>query len=351
MKSFFSNGWRSALLPVFCLAGSLTLLTAALVPPARATSAEEGPKVTATRAIQIEARAVIPQETPIGRMRLLAALELSADDLAFGGYSGMELAPDASRMIAVSDHGSWLSVPLVHDATGRLTSVGDGHVGPLLDPAGQPIAGRMMRDAEELIDLGESWLVSFEGRHRLWRYPGDDGVHGMAGVTGVPRFHPHPRAIHQADENGGMEALAQLANGHLLLISESFLDRRGRIRGWIGGLETRWKRISLQHSEPFAPTSLAPLPGGDVLLVERSYSRADGVRVRLSRLRAETIVPGAHLVGEELARMDPQHPVDNFEASASRVGPQGKTLVYLLSDDNFSPRQRTLLLQLAIDDP
>lgn len=340
MKLPTPHAWRIYLLSLTCLAGCL----------ARPVPADDGPKVTAARAIQIETKTVIADEIPIGSLRLITALALTADDPAFGGYSGMELAPDASRLIAVSDHGSWLSVPMTHDAAGRLTHIGPGELGPLLDTAGQPIAGRMMRDAEELVDLGESWLVSFEGKHRLWRYHGHDSIHGMAGITGMPRFHPHPRALRQADDNGGMEALTQLANGHLLVISESFLDRRGHLRGWIGGLDARWKRLSLQNTESFAPTSLAPLPGGDVLLVERSYSKAHGVRIRLSRLRAETLVPGAHLVGEELARMDTQHPVDNFEASATRVGPQGQTLIYLLSDDNFNHQQRTLLLQLVIDD-
>jgi hypothetical protein len=330
------------------LAWSATFLFASLATTLRAAETVGADRV---RALRVEASAVIDSEVAIGALRLVAAFELTSDDPDFGGYSGMELAPDAQRLIAVSDRGSWLSLPLTHDEAGRLTGIGMGTLGPLLNTDGQPTEGRMENDAEELVDLGDSWLVAFEGQHRLWQYHGEDGVHGMAGVTGVAKPFLHPRALRHAEKNGGMEAVAQLANGRLLIISESFLDRKKHLRGWIGGFGSRWQRVSLEKTGDFEPTSLAPLPGGDLLLLERSYSPARGVHIRLSRLRADTLEPGAHLVAEELARMDSRHPSDNFEASASRTGSNGETLIYLLSDDNFSQNQRTLLLQLVLDDP
>ncbi len=42
--------------------------------------------------------------------------------------------------------------------------------------------------------------------------------------------------------------------------------------------------------------------------------------------------------------------IDNFEALATRRGPDGEILIYLMSDDNFSFFQRTLLLMFALDD-
>jgi hypothetical protein len=38
----------------------------------------------------------------------------------------------------------------------------------------------------------------------------------------------------------------------------------------------------------------------------------------------------------------------NFEAIAARRAPDGRLLLYLLSDDNFSMLQQTLLLQLSL---
>jgi len=61
------------------------------------------------------------------------------------------------------------------------------------------------------------------------------------------------------------------------------------------------------------------------------------------------IRPGARLVGRTLAELAPPLTVDNFEAAAARAAPDGATLIYLLSDDNQSFLQRTLLFQLRLE--
>jgi hypothetical protein len=40
--------------------------------------------------------------------------------------------------------------------------------------------------------------------------------------------------------------------------------------------------------------------------------------------------------------------IDNMEGLAVRRGPKGETLLYILSDDNYSPLQRTLLLMFEV---
>jgi hypothetical protein len=75
-----------------------------------------------------------------------------------------------------------------------------------------------------------------------------------------------------------------------------------------------------------------------------------GVSVRLMRVAAADIRPGAHLEGREIARWGPPLTVDNFEGVAARRGPDGETLIYLLSDDNFHLLQRTLLVMFALED-
>ena len=53
--------------------------------------------------------------------------------------------------------------------------------------------------------------------------------------------------------------------------------------------------------------------------------------------------------GAEIGRLDLARPltVDNFEGLAAVPAPDGGVRFYLISDDNFSPSQRTL--QLAFD--
>ena len=58
---------------------------------------------------------------------------------------------------------------------------------------------------------------------------------------------------------------------------------------------------------------------------------------------------GAHLEGEVLANLSFQDAnIDNMEGIAVRRGAKGETLFYLISDDNFSPLQRTLLLMFEL---
>ena len=54
--------------------------------------------------------------------------------------------------------------------------------------------------------------------------------------------------------------------------------------------------------------------------------------------------PGATVHAEELARLASPYTVDNLEGLAATKGPRGETLLWLVSDDNFNPFQRTLLL-------
>ena len=63
---------------------------------------------------------------------------------------------------------------------------------------------------------------------------------------------------------------------------------------------------------------------------------------------AKQIAPGADLKGTVIATLAPPLSVDNFEGIEARKGEQGETIVYLISDDNFSDRQRTYLLMFEL---
>jgi len=65
-------------------------------------------------------------------------------------------------------------------------------------------------------------------------------------------------------------------------------------------------------------------------------------------LDAEALRRGALPAPEALAELRQPLTVDNFEAVDAIRGPAGETLIYLLSDDNFSPLQRSLLLLFAL---
>lgn len=331
------------------LAGALVLsLTAAsLALPAFADGDAE-PKPTALSSKPVQLDPQDPARRTIGRLSWRGGLEITSPKSRFGGLSGLLVSADGTRLLAVSDAGRWLSATLSYDVEGRLSGIADGRMARLRDLDGTELETKRWRDAESLAQLADgSILVSFEHQHRIWRY-GPEG----APLAGRPTAWPQPEGLDRAPENGGLEALTALADGRLLALTEE--QENGTAIGGMMGYLWRgdgWARLTYRPRFGFRPTAASSLPGsGDLLVLERAYQPLIGPRVRLVRLAAEDIRPGAVLQGEELARWGLPLTVDNFEALATRRGPDGETLIYLLSDDNFSAFQRTLLLMFALEE-
>ena len=59
---------------------------------------------------------------------------------------------------------------------------------------------------------------------------------------------------------------------------------------------------------------------------------------------AAQLKPGRTVQAEELARLHVPYAVDNLEGLYATRGPRGETLLWLMSDNNFNPLQRTILL-------
>ncbi|MCX7932146.1 MAG: esterase-like activity of phytase family protein, partial [Rhodovarius sp.] len=149
-----------------------------------------------------------------GRLRPLGGLVLDRAAIGFGGISGLALAPDLT-LTAVSDRGRWWTAPLLL-AGGVPVGLGPLRSGPLRDSAGLPLPRGFLADAEALAAAPEGgWYVAFEGRHRLVHY---------ADLDGPGRPLPAPPGLAQAPGNGGIEALAVLADGRLIALAEHYAD-------------------------------------------------------------------------------------------------------------------------------
>ncbi len=294
------------------------------------------------------------ETTTIGRLRWRGGLALSAREApGFGGWSALRASEDGKRLWAISDQGAWLTASLRYDSRGHLSGIGDGRLGALRGEDGKPLRAKRDDDAESLARLPDgSWLVGFEQRHRILRYPSGEEPAG-GGLAGVPMPVTPPPGLERAPSNGGLEAMVPTADGKLVLIGEELSDAPGTVVGWTG----RWTDAGARDwatfryvpaTGGFRPTAIATLPGGGFVVLERAYGLLQGVRIRVVRLRADQVVAGATVVGEELARLASPNAVDNFEAVATGRGARGETLLWLLSDDNFSPLQRTLLLMFEL---
>ena len=278
-----------------------------------------------------------------GSLTFIAAFELKSSDSRFGGLSGLAVTGNGERLYAISDRGYWLSASMRHNGEGRLTVLEGWEIGTLLTPEGAPVSG-LQTDAESLMqDRDGSFIVSFEQEHRLWRYPAS-----AAPFKGPSQTVPTPRELSQAPNNGGIEALTVLRDGRIFAIAEEYENPDGTLKAWLMD-EDRFAALSYFSSAGFRPTDMTTLANGDLLVLERRHSLLGGWGARVQRIARDSVRPGARLRGEEIARIVPPLPVDNYEGIAVREKEGGETFVYLVSDDNYSPLQRTLLLQFRLD--
>jgi hypothetical protein len=277
-----------------------------------------------------------------GPLRPLGGLVIDAAALGGGGFSGAHLAPD-STLTMISDRGHWAEARLLLDG---LTPVGLAPLrhGPLRDEAGKPIPRGFAGDAEALARLPDgTWLVAFERRHRIRAYRRLDGP-GL--------YVAAPPGLEGAPANGGLESLAVLPDGRLFTIAETFTppDRPELRHAWLGQ-PGAWMPLYWQPAPGFHPTDAAILPDGSALVLERRFSLLGGFAARLIHTAPDafrTAREGAVLSGEAILTLnDAPLPAENWEGIAvTRYGDE--TLVALISDDNESILQRSLLLLFAL---
>lgn len=279
----------------------------------------------------------------IGALSFRGALDISARDSRFGGLSGLVIAPDGERLVAVTDEGNWVAASLSYDERGWLAGVADGEIGPLPGITDKQRKNKHFLDAESLARLPDGGLmVSFERYHRFWRYP-----NGAFPLAQAPQVWPSPAGFKSLGDNEGIEALTSLGDGRLLAIAEGADDGADRVPAylWDGAA---WQTLDYARHQDYRPCGATLLPDGDLLVLERRFSFLSGVAIRLRRVARADIQPGARLEGRLLGELRAPLLVDNLEGVDARLGPDGETLIYLLSDDNFNALQRNLLIMFAL---
>ncbi len=294
-----------------------------------------------------------PERREFGKLIWRGGLVLRAGDALFGGYSGLAVAADGSRLLAISDRGSWLGMKLIYE-DGHLRGVADAAIAPLALRQRWDAPGGVgnLRDAEELAPLewGElegEHLIAFEQVHRLQRYEFSDSR--FSEPKGEIELPEEARAL---SANKGLEGVAVLAAGPyagaIIAFAERSIDRDADMPGWIFiGEDTH--SIRLKRQDDFDLTGLVALPDGGLIVLERKYlGPLVGVFMRLRRVAAQEIAPGTVLVGEHLYESRQGDLIDNMEAVSAHRGEDGEIILSVISDDNFNPLQRTLLMQFAM---
>jgi hypothetical protein len=98
----------------------------------------------------------------------------------------------------------------------------------------------------------------------------------------------------------------------------------------------------------FDITDAAPLPDGGIVVLERRFRYSEGVKMRIRHIAESELKPGTLIQGDVLLEANDSLNIDNMEAITAHRAASGETVLTLMSDDNFSPLQRTLIMQFAL---
>ena len=280
----------------------------------------------------------------VGALRYAGGVELTSPAANFGGLSGLSVTADGQAITAVSDRGLWFTGRLERNAQGELTGVANAALFPIRDGSGDPVAIRnQTHDAESLARDGHRFIVGFERRHRLWRYDATQLDNARAEAL------PAPPGLSNAPVNGGIEALAVLGPGRYLAVAEELETADGNLRGWLFA-DGAWQDVTYEQLPGWKPTAFTVLPDGDVLAAERHFTRLGGFTAQIRRIPGASIAPGALLKGAVIAEFAAPVLTDNYEGLASFRSADGRIYVLIVSDNNFHPLQRTVLLQFRLED-
>jgi hypothetical protein len=281
-----------------------------------------------------------------GLLEFRGGLVLTSPFREFGGLSSIRVQPDGEHFIAVSDKGWWLRGRITYTGA-RPTGIVDAEMAAMLGPDGRPLAARRWYDTESIAQDGGTLYVGIERVNRIVRFD-----YGKDGLTARGHLIDLPAGVRTLPNNKGLEALIFMPRGlplggTLIAISERGLDKEGNILSFlIGG--PRPGTFTVRRSAEFDVSDAALLPTGDLLLLERKFSWTSGLFIRIRRIAQAEIKAGALVDGPILFEADLGYEIDNMEGLSVHRSASGEIVLTLISDDNFSALQRTILLQFTL---
>ena len=284
-----------------------------------------------------------------GALEFRSGLILTSSFKGFGGLSAIRVSPDGTQFTSLSDKGDWFTGTIVYDGK-VMTGLADVKSAPMIGDDGKPIQAKGWFDSESLAFDGSIAYVGLERVNRILRF--DFAKGGMLARSEVVATPP---AVAHLPYNKGLEALAFVPRGlplagTLIAISERGLDKAGNLLAFlIGGSDPG--QFTVRRSADFDVSDCALLPSGDLLVLERKFSLVSGIGIRIRRIALASLKPGAVVDGPTIFAADLGYEIDNMEGLDVHRDADGGLVLTMISDDNFSMLQRTLLLQFRLVEP
>lgn len=272
----------------------------------------------------------------IGRLRFLAAWQLESPNAQFGGYSALVSLGDG-RLLAASDRGRILILDRLE--TPHPTAVLDYFGGEEIEIKRRADIEALTRDPQ----TGRIW-AAYEDSNQIAR---------IETVAGGGLSDVRPPMMSRWRANSGPEAMVRLADGRFLVLAER--GHRWSSESSPGLLfpddpVSGAAPIGFRFVRPsgYSPTDAVQLPSGEVLILLRTVDWLLPLRfsAKLAVADPATIQAGGEWRARVVADIARPLPSDNFEGLAIEPEPGGGAVLWVISDDNLAPAQRTLLLKL-----
>lgn len=283
-----------------------------------------------------------PTRTRIGQLEYLGGLDIPRMGQNIGGLSGLRWDAESGRLLAITDDARWVWItPVEKDA--RLIGISDFDTGNLLGPDGEVLTGKEKGDSEALVrDDAIGWAVAFERDHRILAFS-----NGLS-LPSIPTLFKPEGILGDLEDNSGIEALAVGDQSQLICAQRVATTERANCELY-SYTEDTYSGFAVHPPEALVdreavPTDADALADGTYLILFRSWSSGNGNRAAIV-----TYTPQGNR--RELMLIEPPLTVDNFEGLAVReegVGEDRRTFLYIVSDDNFSSSQRTLLMKFEV---
>jgi len=281
-----------------------------------------------------------------GALEYRSGLVLTSPFPRFGGLSGLRIDAHGERFISFSDRGHWFTGRILYEGR-AMTGLADVESAPMLGPDGKPITARGWFDSESIAIDGSFVYIGIERVNKVLRFDFSKGFTRARGEV-----VPLPKAASKLPNNKGLEALVFVPKGEalagtLIAISERGLDENGNLIAFLVGGPAAGQ-FSILRTEDFDISDAVLLPAGDLLILERKFSWLSGIGIRIRRIPLRSVAPGAVIDGPSIFEASLANEVDNMEGIDVHLTAEGETVLTMVSDDNFSLIQRTLLLQFTL---
>jgi len=282
-------------------------------------------------------------ETRFGKLEFLGGLVLTSKHEDFGGISGIRFVKDGN-FIAVTDKARVITGRLDRK-NGKPNAIKGEKITRIKATNGKTITGAEDKDAEAIELAGNQFLIGYERNDRILRM-NLRGRKLVADGSYIVDLEPY-----DFPDNKGPEAIAlDPVSGKLFAFAEYALNGADNHQGFIISGGKVEKEITVKERNGFSLTDAHFLPNGDLLMLERYYNPFTGSFMRLRRIAKANLYSDQPLDGEILIDVDDNYEIDNIEGLAISTMEDGSTRLTMISDDNFSKRQRTVLLEFKLLD-